>query len=67
MEMNGMILGAYEQAWRRGTASAWRDEFPPETTGPAADGRSTARWNAGTIAGFAALAIALFFAGASYA
>ena len=65
--MNGMILGAYEQAWRRGGASAGLEEFPAEMRRAPAGERSSARWNTGALIGFAAMAIALFFAGASYA
>jgi hypothetical protein len=64
--MNGMLLGAYEQAWRRGGSPARHDEFPPELA-RAVGRRSSVRRNAGSMIGFAAMAIALFFAGASYA
>lgn len=65
--MNGMILGAYEQAWRRSHSPGRLEEYPAGTVQEAADERSPARRNAGGLIGFAAMAIALFFAGASYA
>lgn len=65
--MNGMILGAYEQAWRRSSLQHRFDEFPDGIAPAGADSSSPARWGAGALIGFAAMAIALFFAGASYA
>ena len=65
--MNGMILGAYEQAWRRSGSPSSTEEYPGSFAEATSNDRSSARWNTGALIGFAAMAIALFFAGASYA
>jgi hypothetical protein len=67
IEMNGMILGAYEQAWRRSGSPDWPEEFAPDTAREADDSGSSPTWRAGNVIGFAAMVVALFFAGASYA
>jgi hypothetical protein len=64
--MNGMILGAYEQAWRRSGSPDWPEEFPLESVRETTDSKSSAAWRAGNVIGFAAMVVALFFAGASY-
>jgi len=64
--MNGMILGAYEQAWRR-SGSPDRLEYPAETVQATAGEQPKSRRNVGDLIGFAAMAVALFFVGASYA
>ncbi len=65
--MNGMILGAYEQAWRRSGSPDRPEEYPAETVQATAGEQPKSRRNVGDLIGFAAMAVALFFVGASYA